>query len=61
MKVTDIYFFITTGSIPEWISNMHEALTIGIYISPYQTPTLGLVSSPVQGSIGEHAVSALPH
>ena len=31
VKVTDIYFFITSGSIPEWNSNMHKALTIGLY------------------------------
>ena len=61
VKVIDIYFFIPAGSIPEWPANMHEALTIGLYISPPQTPTLGLVSIPVHGLIGKHDISATLH
>ena len=33
MKVTDIYFFITAVSIPEWPDNIHNALTIGLYFT----------------------------
>ena len=33
VKVADIYFFIPAGSIPEWPANMHEALTIGLYLT----------------------------
>ena len=32
VKVTDIYFFIPAGSIPEWPDNMHKALKIGLYL-----------------------------
>ena len=32
VNLTYIYFFITTGSIPEWPNNMNEALKIGPYL-----------------------------
>ena len=33
VKVTDIYVFVPAGSIPEWPANMHEALTVGLYVT----------------------------
>ena len=31
VKITDIYFFINSGYIPEWPAYMHESLTPGLY------------------------------
>ena len=33
VKVTDISFFITAGSITEWPAKMHKALIIGLYFT----------------------------
>ena len=32
VNIVDLYFFIPDGAIEKWPSNMHEGLTIGIYL-----------------------------
>ena len=31
-RIVDVYFIVPAGAIPEWPANMHEALTIGLYL-----------------------------
>jgi hypothetical protein len=52
VKVTDLYFFIPSGAIPEWPLNMHEALTIGLYFPLLRLNPWDWSNVPFMGRLG---------
>jgi hypothetical protein len=59
VKVTDLYFFIPSGAIPEWPLNMHKALTIGLYFPLLRFNLWDWSNVPFMGRLGGGTLSAL--